>query len=146
MLQLGAQDNVLKTWTKWINIKSHLDYVSRHWVKRNTKKSRKLQKSVLLIQKLVTFLNLGYLVISVAPGNHKLICLFIYLFQLTVFMQFFQPVHLPELNFNIQNGRFFGIHLLEPCEKPDPKCLHCAQLKFFALILEKCHEPTSIQK
>ena len=83
---------------------------------------------------------------DISGTRQSQINMFIYLFQLTVFMQFFQPVHLPELNFNIQNGRFFGIHLLEPCEKPDPKCLHCAQLKFFALILEKCHEPTSIQK
>ena len=31
-------------------------------------------KSLSLLQKLVTLLSLGYLLISVAPGNHKLVC------------------------------------------------------------------------
>ena len=31
-------------------------------------------KSLRLLQKLVNLLNLGYLLISVAPGNHNLVC------------------------------------------------------------------------
>ena len=43
-------------------------------LEENTKKSRISRKSLWLLQKLVILLNLGYLVILVVLGNHKLVC------------------------------------------------------------------------
>ena len=41
MMLLAAHDNVFKTGTKWLNLKFHLNYVSRHSVKKNTQKKQK---------------------------------------------------------------------------------------------------------
>ena len=42
MLLLAAHDNVFKTGRKWLNLKFHLNYVSRHSVqKKNTQKKQK---------------------------------------------------------------------------------------------------------
>ena len=39
------------------------------------KKTKNLENASLwLLQKLIILLSLGYLLISVAPGNHKLVC------------------------------------------------------------------------
>ena len=68
-------------------------------LKKNVKKSRKLPKILWLLPKLVISLNLGYLVTSMAPENHKnqkLICLFFYYFLL--------------LNFKNKNNAFFQAH------------------------------------
>ena len=51
-----------------------MKYVLRHSVKRKCKNIQKINHSE---QKLVTLLNLGYLLILVATGNHKLVDLFI---------------------------------------------------------------------
>ena len=54
-----------------------LNYISKHSVRRNTKKSRKSPKSLWLLQKFVVLLHLG-LVISGAPFEYKTILTYVF--------------------------------------------------------------------
>ena len=118
MLLLDAHDNVFKTGRKLLNLKFHLNYVSRHSVKKKTHKKNKNKKQnkkktpKKSWKTTLTAIEIGYFpqfaIFNVASGSRQSqINLFIYYFLLTVFIQSFQPVHMWNFNSIIQNGKFF---------------------------------------
>ena len=122
MLLLAAHDNVFKTGRKWLNLKLHLNYVSRHSVqKKNTQKKQKQKTKKNKTPKkswktTLTAIEIGYFpqfaIFNVGSGSRQSqINLFIYYFLLTVFIQSFQPVHMWNFNSVIQNGKFFRYHI-----------------------------------